>query len=84
MQVNILDAKNQLSQLVKRAQAGEEIVIANRGLPVVRLVPVSAAEAAGEPVGLLAWLQRHPLPAPARRTGEAIDAAIAEERDAWD
>jgi prevent-host-death family protein len=84
MQVNILDAKNQLSQLVRRAQAGEEIVIANRGLPVVRLVPVSAAEAAGEPPGLLAWLERHPLPASARRTEQAIDAAISEESDAWD
>ena len=73
MQVNILDAKNQLSQLVKRAQAGEEIVIANRGLPVARLVPVSPAEAAGEPAGLLAcvrggWgaarLLEQPLPLP--------------------
>jgi prevent-host-death family protein len=84
MQVNILDAKNQLSQLVRRAQAGEEVVIARRGQPAVRLVPVTAAEAAGEPAGLLAWLQQNPLPAPARRTGEAIDAAIAEERNAWD
>jgi len=39
MQVNILEAKNRLSQLVKRAQAGEEIIIANRGQPVARLVP---------------------------------------------
>lgn len=37
MQVNILEAKNKLSHLVKRAQAGEEVVIANRGVPVVRL-----------------------------------------------
>lgn len=36
MQVNILKAKNQLSQLLKAAQAGEEIITANRGNPVAR------------------------------------------------
>jgi prevent-host-death family protein len=39
MQINILDAKNQLSQPVKRAQAGEEVIIAKRGQPVARQVP---------------------------------------------
>ena len=84
MQVNILEAKNRLSQLVKRAQAGEEVVIANRGLPVARLVPVLAADLAGEPAGLVSWLQRHPLPAHVGRSGAEIDAAITVERDAWD
>jgi prevent-host-death family protein len=37
MQVNILEAKSQLSKLIKSAQAGEEVVIANRGEPVARL-----------------------------------------------
>jgi antitoxin (DNA-binding transcriptional repressor) of toxin-antitoxin stability system len=32
-------AKNQLSALVARVQRGEEIAIARRGVPVVRLVP---------------------------------------------
>jgi prevent-host-death family protein len=43
VQVNILQAKNQLSQLIKLAQAGQEVVIANRGQPVVRLVATQAA-----------------------------------------
>jgi prevent-host-death family protein len=34
------EAKTKLSQLVQRAEAGEEIVIARNGNPVVRLVPV--------------------------------------------
>lgn len=38
--VNMHDAKSQLSDLVARAEAGEEIVIARRNLPAVRLVPV--------------------------------------------
>jgi prevent-host-death family protein len=38
-QVNIREAKTQLSQLVDRAANGEEIVIARRGTPVSKLVP---------------------------------------------
>ncbi len=41
MQVNMFDAKSQLSKLVKAALAGEEVIIANKGVPSVRLVPVS-------------------------------------------
>jgi prevent-host-death family protein len=37
--VNIHQAKTQLSRLVERAAAGEEIVIAKSGKPVARLVP---------------------------------------------
>jgi prevent-host-death family protein len=37
--VNIYDAKTRLSQLVDRAEAGEEIVIARGGRPAARLVP---------------------------------------------
>lgn len=40
--VNIYDAKTHLSQLVDRAAAGEEIVIAKAGRPVARLVPLQA------------------------------------------
>jgi prevent-host-death family protein len=38
-QVNIHQAKTQLSRLVERAAAGEEIIIAKSGKPVARLVP---------------------------------------------
>jgi prevent-host-death family protein len=41
-QVNVHQAKTQLSKLLRRVAAGEEIAIANRGVPVARLVPVSA------------------------------------------
>jgi len=35
------EAKTQLSKLVERAEAGEEIVIARNGKPVARLTPVA-------------------------------------------
>ena len=37
MQVNIHDAKTQLSKLIARVEAGEDVVIARSGVPVVRL-----------------------------------------------
>lgn len=40
MQINMLEAKTQLSKLIERALAGEEIVIARAGKPTVKLVPV--------------------------------------------
>jgi prevent-host-death family protein len=38
--VNMHQAKTSLSRLVERALAGEEVVIARNGEPLVRLVPV--------------------------------------------
>lgn len=88
MQVNILDAKNRLSQLIKSAQAGEEIVIANRGEPVARLVPTSAPSSIsanpGSGAAFLAWLAKNAMPAHRQRTHAAIEAGIGEARGAWD
>jgi prevent-host-death family protein len=39
--VNVHEAKSTLSRLLKRVQAGEEIVIARGGQPVARLVPLA-------------------------------------------
>ena len=36
--VNVHEAKTQLSRLLAQVEAGEEVVIARRGVPVVRLV----------------------------------------------
>ncbi len=40
IQVNIHEAKAHLSNLVTRAEAGEEVVIARANRPTVRLVPI--------------------------------------------
>jgi prevent-host-death family protein len=39
MEVGAFEAKNKLSNLLERAERGEEIVITRRGKPVARLVP---------------------------------------------
>lgn len=38
--VNVHEAKTQLSRLLERVRAGEEIVIAKAGTPCARLVPL--------------------------------------------
>ena len=38
--VNVHEAKTQLSRLLERAHAGEEIIIAKSGEPYARLVPL--------------------------------------------
>jgi prevent-host-death family protein len=87
MKVNVLEAKNRLSELIRSVQAGEEVVIANRGEPVARLVPAQAPAGAAEASSahaILDWLKNHPLPSYGRRSAKAIERAIAEERASWD
>jgi prevent-host-death family protein len=43
MQVSVSDAKAQLTDLVRRAEAGEEITLTRHGQPVVSLVRVTPA-----------------------------------------
>jgi prevent-host-death family protein len=49
--VNLYEAKTHLSRLVDDALAGEEIVIARSGKPLVRLTPWRAEETPRRPGG---------------------------------
>ena len=74
MQCNMLEAKSQLSKLVQAAVEGEDVVIANRGVPVVRLVKIGAQDFARKP-GAWAGLPK----AKADWDSAKTNAAIAEE-----
>ncbi|WP_296810529.1 type II toxin-antitoxin system prevent-host-death family antitoxin [Thiocapsa sp.] len=39
--VNLAEAKAHLSELVSKAQSGEETIITRRGQPVAKLVPIA-------------------------------------------
>ena len=52
VKANIHDAKTNLSRLIEQALAGEEVVIAKAGKPLVKLVPVDEAAELARP-GLL-------------------------------
>lgn len=43
MDVGIYEAKSKLSQLVEKAEAGEEVVLTRRGRPVAKIVSVAPA-----------------------------------------
>ena len=43
MRVSVTEAKGQLTELVRRAEAGDEVILTRHGHSVVRLVPVKAA-----------------------------------------
>ncbi len=91
MQVSVLEAKTQLSQLIRAAMAGEEVIIANRSRPVARLVAIdpgagaSSTWASAAPAkDLVQWLRENPAPDYARRSADEIQSAIQAERNAWE
>ena len=84
MQVDVLEAINRLSELIKAAQAGEEVVIANRGAPVVRMTPIDPPSSRGKAQDFVQWLRQNPLPRGAQRSHDAIEADIDDERSSWD
>ena len=43
MRVSVTDAKGQLTELVRRAEAGDEVILTRHGHAAVRLVPVRPA-----------------------------------------
>jgi len=49
--VNVHEAKTQLSKLLRRVEAGEDIVIGRAGEPVARLTRIAPEEAAPRPLG---------------------------------
>lgn len=42
--ISVAEAKNHLSELIARVEAGEEIAVTRRGKPVVRLVAAAALD----------------------------------------
>lgn len=66
--VNLADAKAHLSELVSKAEAGEETIITRRGQPVARLVPVAAPKKAIRSLSAF----RSTLPKARQSSGETI------------
>lgn len=77
--VNLLNARNQLSKLVTAAERGDDVVIAKRGRPVVRLVPVDAPRHTG--AALAERLVRNPPPSV--RTPAEVDDDLRDVRESW-
>jgi prevent-host-death family protein len=77
-QVNLYEAKTQLSALVDAAAAGEEIVIAKNGKPCARLTALPAAEPP-RPREFGQWGRKYGYVAP-----EVFPETTAEEIALWE
>lgn len=91
---SITEAKNRLSALIDSLRSGSPVLIVDRGRPVARLEPVTAA-AESDQDGRLARLIRDGVVRPARgriprelftrplprtRSGKSVVASLIEER----
>ena len=75
MQVNVHEAKTQLSRLLELVESGESVVIARQGIPVAELVP--ARKKRGLPFGIA-------KDAPLVPSGDSWWKPLTdEEADAW-
>ncbi len=66
--INLAEAKAHLSELVNKAQSGEETVIMRRGQPVAKLVPIAATKRALRSLSAF----RATLPKASRSSAELI------------
>lgn len=66
MTITVSEAKGRLTDLVRRAEEGEEVVLTRHGHPVARLVPVAARRSKEKLRAVLEEVQRtaKPLPGP--------------------
>jgi prevent-host-death family protein len=76
--VNVYEAKTHLSQLLDRAAAGEEIIIARAGRPVARLVALAEPPAPRRVPG--GWRGKVSMTADFDELPAEIDAAFRGER----
>jgi prevent-host-death family protein len=70
-QVNVYEARGQFSKLLDEAEAGEEIVIARNGKPVVKLVPI-------RPPGRVFGRWRETVPSVSEQAWRSADEAVTE------
>jgi len=52
-QVNVHEAKTQLSRLLQEVESGQAVVIARAGVPIARLVPIQAQASGVGPPGAM-------------------------------
>ncbi len=71
IQANIHEAKTRFSQLLERAHAGEEVIIAKAGRPYARLVPVVEVQS------------REPGAFRGRISGDVCGPTATDELEAW-
>ena len=80
-EVGVLQARNNLSALIKLAKNGDDVVITSRGEPQVRLTPIQPEPKRGSIAAIFAAL------GPIRSRGlthDQIEDLINDERNSWE
>jgi len=79
MEIGSFEAKNRLSELIRKVREGEQVVITHRGKPAAMLVPpVPEQQHVGIAIdALMAWGERHTLHL---EEGETIRSLIEQGR----
>lgn len=81
MQYNVFEARNKLSKLIDAAESGEDVVIARRGKPAVRLIAVEDEPARGTGAAFAKlFASWGPLP---KRSPEEIEDELREIKEGW-
>jgi prevent-host-death family protein len=75
VQISVSDAKAQLTELVRRAEAGDEVVLTRHGHAAVRLVPIRAVVNAASRKALIASVRA----SAAEKAGNGPDAARSQD-----
>ena len=75
MRISITDAKGQLAELVRRVEAGDEVVLTRHGKETVRLVPARSRPDAEARRALIATVQA----AARRKRIEGVSAARSQD-----
>lgn len=57
MRVSLTEAKAQLTELVRRAESGDEVVLTRHGQPAVKLVPIRAVQDKATRLAIIAEIQ---------------------------
>lgn len=94
--VNIADLKANLSSYLQKVAGGQEIIVRSRQKPVARIIPFEAHEADQEELKLVSegklrlakrktnrlfWKQFWSLERPKIRSGDAVQAIIADRNE---
>lgn len=80
MQVNMLEAKSQLSSLIVAAERGEEVLIARNGKPIARIVPYHPPQV--KPPGAWKGLIPYSTDWRSSETDRAVERLLTGEDDA--
>ena len=73
MQISVTDAKGQLTELVRRAEKGDEIILTRHGHAAVRLVPVKAPVDRKSRRALIEEIQASARPSPGPSAARSQD-----------